>query len=119
MIGVTALFLVGSIALALSSRDDPPRVGVPAAAPADDAASVVPVEDGIVLDLDPPEATVVVNGEVVKALPSGATVIARPRGGAMATVLVKAPGYVEQVMLVDEATVSPHRVKLLPRKDAR
>ena len=68
----------------------------------------------ISLEIDPPDATVVLNG---RALSPGVTAIPRPHGG-MPGILVKAPGYKDEFFLVDESTPSPKVVKLIARPEA-
>ena len=124
----TGTLLIVAIGLGLWSRAREPEVeGAPEAAPpptlaiasasaplaAPDAEPPPDAPDAIVFDVDPKDATLVVDGKIQKG-----SAVARPHG-AMTTVYVRAPGHREQIVLLDEATPSPKVVKLVPRGDAR
>jgi serine/threonine-protein kinase len=126
-----AVLLIASIALALWSNNreqrmtdapDATPILAPSVPPAITSASAPPAfadaadPDVITFDIEPRQAAIIVDGQ---PLPADARALPRPSGARTRVVLVKAPGYRDELLMIAENTPSPRVVKLVPRADAR
>jgi eukaryotic-like serine/threonine-protein kinase len=72
----------------------------------------------VTLHVDPPNAQLVVDGDVLELDAERAPTIGRPTAGEMRIVLIKAPGRVDRLLVIDESTPAAVEITLVASEPA-